>query len=61
MKRKKIENSGISRYENKKLLKFTKIKANTGLSLAKFHTMFFRKATKLQEKLKTLGLQNSKT
>jgi hypothetical protein len=42
MTRRKIVNSGTSKYENKKLLKFTRRKANTPLSpFAKLHTMFF--------------------
>jgi len=42
MIRREIENFETSKYENKKLLKFTRRKANTPLStLTKLHTMFF--------------------
>jgi hypothetical protein len=41
MTRRKIENSRTSKYENKKLLKFTRRKANAPLSpLVKLHTNF---------------------
>jgi hypothetical protein len=45
--RKKIENFKTSKYETKKLLKYTRKKENTPLfPLAKLHTIFFLKPTK---------------
>jgi hypothetical protein len=56
MTRRKIENAKTSKYKNKKLLKFTKRKANTPLfPLAKLNTFFFWKIHKMtRRKLKTL-------
>jgi hypothetical protein len=59
MTRRKIKNFGTSKYENKKLLKFTRKKANTPLCpLMKLHTIFFENPQ--NDKMKTPKLQNFK-
>jgi len=51
MTRKKFENFGISKYENKKLLKFTRRKANTSLSPCGISYNVFLKTHKITRKI----------
>jgi hypothetical protein len=62
MTRRKIENFEISKYENKKLLKFTRRKANTPLSslVKTSHNVFLKIHKMTRRKLKALKLLKNK-